>query len=53
VWGRALGGSRVWLGGRRWRGDPRAVPLSPHAQIVVSDDPRVPVHSGYVFPPGL
>lgn len=62
VWGRPLGpgrvGSfrgelRVWVGGRPWRGDPRAVPLTPHAQIVVSDDPRVPVHSRYVFPAGL
>ena len=44
---------RVWVGGRRWGGDSRAIPLRRHAQIVVSDDARVPVHATYVFPPGL
>ena len=62
LWGQPLGRRRVaafrarthvWVGGRPWRGDPRAVPLTRHAQIVVSDDPRVPVHATYVFPPGL
>jgi len=53
VWGRPLRGSHVWVGGRRHRGDPRTIPLLPHAQIVVADDPRVPVHARYAFPPGL
>jgi hypothetical protein len=53
LWGRPLREPHVWVGGRRHRGDPRAIRLTPHAQIVVSDDPRVPVHATYVFPPGL
>ena len=53
LWGRPLRERWVWVGGRRHRGDPRAIPLVPHAQIVLSDDPRVPVHATYVFPPGL
>lgn len=53
LWGRPLRHPHVWVGGRRWRSDPRAIPLRRHAQIVVSDDARVPVHATYVFPPGL
>jgi hypothetical protein len=62
LWGQPLGPRRVagfrgpvhvWVGGRRWHGDPRAVPLDRHAQVVVSDDPHVPVHARYSFPPGL
>jgi hypothetical protein len=62
LWGQPLrprrvagfrGRTRVWVNGRRRSGDPRAVVLSPHAQIVVSDDARVPVHARYSFPPGL
>ena len=53
VWGRTLRARHVWVAGRPWRGDPRAVPLRAHAQIVLSDDARVPVHASYVFPPGL
>ena len=54
LWGQPLRGLRwVWVDGRRWRGDPGAVPLRHHAQIVLSDDPRVPVHASYLFPPGL
>ena len=53
LWGRPLRGPHVWVAGRPWPGDPRAVPIDRHAQIVVSDDPRVPVHATYVFPSGL
>ena len=62
LWGQPLGARRVagfrgrvhvWVGGRRWTGNPRKVPLTRHAQIVVSEDSRVPVHARYVFPPGL
>jgi hypothetical protein len=54
LWGQPLRGLRwVWVDGRRWHGDPRAVPLRHHAQIVLSDDPDVPVHATYLFPPGL
>ena len=62
LWGQPLTGRRVagfrgrvrvWVGGRAWRGDPGGVPLRPHAQIVVTEDPRVPVHARYPFPPGL
>jgi hypothetical protein len=62
LWGQPLGTrrvagfrgvTRVWVDGRAWHRDPRSVPLTPHAQIVVSDDARVPVHARYSFPPGL
>jgi hypothetical protein len=62
LWGQALdarrvgafrGRTRVWVNGRPWRGDVRDVPLTRHAQVVVSEDVRVPVHSRYSFPPGL
>jgi hypothetical protein len=53
LWGRPLRPRYVWVDGRRRSGDPRAVPLERHAQIVVSEDARVPVHASYVFPPGL
>jgi hypothetical protein len=53
LWGQPLDHPHVWVAGRRWRGDPRAIPLGRHAQVVVSDDARVPVHASYVFPPGL
>jgi hypothetical protein len=66
VWGKPLDathvgdavvptGSQLWLFVDRKpiTGDPRAIPLTAHAQIVLSDDARVPVHASYVFPPGL
>jgi hypothetical protein len=53
LWGRPLRERYVWVAGRRWAGDPRAIPLERHTQIVLSDDPRVPVHARYLFPPGL
>ena len=43
---------RVYVAGRRRRGDPAAVPLTAHGEIVVEVGPRVPPHTVYTFPPG-
>ncbi|MCW2953031.1 MAG: hypothetical protein JWQ48_2201, partial [Conexibacter sp.] len=43
---------RAYVGGRRWRGDPRAIALAPHAVIVLELGPPIPPHRRYVFPPG-
>ena len=62
LWGQPLsrtavagfdGRVRAHVGGREWRGDPRAIPLEPHAQIVVQVGPFIPPHARYAFPPGL
>jgi hypothetical protein len=42
----------VFVDGRPWRAAPTAVPLTPHAEIVLEVGPRVPPHSSYTFPPG-
>ena len=42
----------VFVNGRRWRAGPAAVPLTPHAEIVLEVGPQVPPHSSYAFPPG-
>jgi hypothetical protein len=61
VWGRRLGSSAllsfrervsVFVGGRRWRGSPHAVPLTKHAQIVLEVGGYVAPHPGYLFPKG-
>ena len=61
IWGRPLGARRllgfhgevrVYLGGRRMLGDPRAVPLTPHAEIVLEVGGFVPPHRAYLFPRG-
>jgi hypothetical protein len=44
---------RAFVAGREWRGDPRAIPLARHAQIVLELGPFVPPHPAYRFPPGL
>jgi hypothetical protein len=51
----APAGRRVlaFVGGRAWRGDPRAIPLSRHAQIVLEVAGYVAPHRRYRFPPGL
>jgi hypothetical protein len=43
---------RVYVGGRRRAGPPGAVPLTPHAEIVLEVGPYVPPHRAYNFPPG-
>ena len=61
VWGRRLSSSRllsfrgrvsVFVGGRRWRAEPAAVPLTKHAQIVVETGGYVAPHPGYLFSKG-
>lgn len=42
----------VFVGGRRWRGEPGRVPLSRHAEIVLEAGPYVPPHAAYTFAPG-
>jgi hypothetical protein len=62
VWGQPLsrhrmagfrGRVRVYVGGRHRGGDPRAIPLRRHAQIVLGVDGYVPPHRSYHFPPSL
>ncbi|HUN37395.1 MAG TPA: hypothetical protein VMU95_35815 [Trebonia sp.] len=42
----------VFVNGTRWPGEPSAVPLTRHAEIVLEIGPHVPPHSSYTFPPG-
>jgi hypothetical protein len=51
----AASGKRIaaFVAGRRWRGDPRAIPLDRHAVIVLEVGAHVPPHRSYFFPPGL
>jgi hypothetical protein len=62
VWGRLLGPRRllsfagrvsVFVGGRPFAGDPRRVPLTRHAQIVVEVGGHVAPHPSYLFPKGV
>jgi hypothetical protein len=62
VWGQPLSATRMagfrgrvraYVGGRRWPGDPRVIPLRRHAQIVLEVGGYVPPHARYLFPPGL
>jgi hypothetical protein len=41
----------VFVDGRPRPGDPRSVPLSAHAEIVLEVGPHVPPHRRYTFPP--
>jgi hypothetical protein len=59
LWGQPLsrtrlagfhGTMRATVAGRRWRGDPRAIPLGAHAVLALAVGPPVPVHARYVFP---
>jgi hypothetical protein len=61
IWGRPLGSRRLlsfpghvsaFVGGRRITGDPRAIRLAPHAQIVLEIGGYVPPHPSYLFPKG-
>jgi hypothetical protein len=58
VWGQPLssrgfagfrGAVSAWVGGRRWPGDVRAIPLRRHAEIVVEVGGYIPPHSFYLF----
>lgn len=62
VWGQRLsragfagfrGGLSAYVDGARWLGDPRAIPLRRHAEIVLEIGAYVPPHPRYVFPRGL
>lgn len=52
---RADRGRRVvaFVNGRRWGGDPRAIPLSRHLAVVLEVGPAISPHASYVFAPGL
>jgi hypothetical protein len=61
VWGRTLGVDRLlsfrgrvsaFVAGRRVSGDPRAIRLKPHAQIVLETGGYVAPHPSYLFPKG-
>jgi len=43
----------AYFDGRRWSGDPRAIPLRRHSLIVLEVDGPVLPHRVYLFPPGL
>ncbi len=51
---RAPEGAHVttWVNGRPWHDTPGAVPLTPHAEIVLEIGPHVPPHQSYAFPQG-
>jgi hypothetical protein len=64
IWSQPLGRLRLasfrstrpllaFVGGRRWRGDPGAIPLTRHAQIVLELDGYVPPHPTFLFPGDL
>jgi hypothetical protein len=44
---------RAYVGGERWRGDVRAIPLTRHAQIVLELGAYIPPHPRFLFPRGL
>ena len=59
VWGQPLtaagfagfrGAVSAWVGGRRWHGNPRAIPLRRHAEIVVEVGGYIPPHRFFLFP---
>lgn len=61
LWGRRLsptrllsfpGAVRIYVAGKLRRGDPRDVPLTRHAQIVLEVGPYIPPHRSYLFGPG-
>ncbi len=66
VWGQPLSSTRLagfssspgrrvvaFVAGRRFGGDPRAIPLRRHAEIVLELGAYVPPHASYRFPKGL
>lgn len=61
IWGRPLGTARLlsfrgrvsaFVAGRRVGGDPRAIRLTPHAQIVLETGGYLAPHPSYLFPKG-
>ncbi|HEV7808721.1 MAG TPA: hypothetical protein VGO80_23150 [Solirubrobacteraceae bacterium] len=62
LWGQPLGRRRMAafsgrvraaVGGRDWRGDPREIALTKHAQVVLQVGPPIAPHARYCFPPGM
>src|SRR5947199_244176 len=62
VWGQALTARRIasfagpvsaFVGGRPWSGDPSAIPLTRHAEIVLEVGGYVPPHRTFLFRRGL
>jgi hypothetical protein len=62
IWGQPLALTRLagftgpviaYVNGRRWYGEPGAIPLARHSEIVLEADGYVPPHPSYLFPPGL
>ena len=60
VWRMPLSGRRLltfrgevtaYVGGRRWEGDVRSIPLTDRAEIVVEVGGYIPPHRFYLFPP--
>jgi hypothetical protein len=51
-WGETLKHVAAFVDGRRWRGQPGAVPLARHSEIVLEVGPYVPPHKAFAFPPG-
>ncbi len=43
----------AYVGTRRWRGNPRAIPLRRHTRVVLELWSHIPPHRAYDFPPGL
>jgi hypothetical protein len=59
IWGEPLsatrlagfrGAVRAFVGGRPWRRDPRAIPLTPHGQITLEIGGLVPPHAFFLIP---
>jgi len=59
VWGQPLSARRLagfhgavsaWVGGRRWHGAVRSIPLRRHAEIVVEVGGYIPPHTFFLFP---
>jgi len=59
IWGQPLSAKRLasfrgtvtaWVGGKRWRGDVRAIPLRRHSEIVIEIGGYVPPHTFFLFP---
>ncbi len=64
VWGRPLSPARLagfastapilaFVNGRRWHGDPRAIPLRRHSEIVLELGGYIPPHTSFLFRKGL
>jgi hypothetical protein len=59
VWGQPLSPHRIasfrgvvaaWVGGKRWHGDVRAIPLRRHSEIVIEVGGYIPPHAFFLFP---